>query len=74
MYTLLAVFENLTPMNKDVLKHAFRFLWQGLLAIFVVIALIVITVKLTQYVIERTEKAKKEKETQSQQSRDEERK
>ena len=43
----LLAFENLTPFNWDTIQHALNFLWQGLLAIFVVIGLIVVAVKLT---------------------------
>ena len=46
---LMAAFDNLTPMNWAVLKPALNFLWQGLLAIFVVIGLIIISVKVTAY-------------------------
>ena len=59
---LLAAFDNLTPMNWDVLKPALNFLWQGLLAIFVVIGLIIVAVKITAYVIAKTEEMKKQKE------------
>ena len=64
MFTLksLLVFENLTPMNWTVIKHALNFLWQGLLAIFVVIGLIVIAVKITNYIIVKSEEAKKSRE------------
>ena len=41
MWNLLA-FENLNPMNWEVIKPALNFLWQGMLAIFVVIGLIII--------------------------------
>lgn len=59
---LLAAFDNLTPMNWEVLKPALNFLWQGLLAIFVVIGLIIVAVKITAYVIAKTEEMKKQKE------------
>lgn len=62
MNTLLAIFDNLDPMNWEVIKHALNFLWQGLLAIFVVIGLIVIVVKLAQFVITKAEEAKKARE------------
>lgn len=58
---LLAAFDNLNPMNWDVIKPALNFLWQGLLAIFVVIGAIIIVVKLTQLAIDGAEKAKKNK-------------
>lgn len=59
---LLAVFENLNPMSWEVLKPALNFLWQGLLAIFVVIGLIIISVKLTAFGIAKAEELKKERE------------
>ena len=64
MFTLksLLVFEILTPMNWTVIKHALNVLWQGLLAIFVVIGLIVIAVKITNYIIVKSDEAKKSRE------------
>ena len=59
---LLAAFDNLTPMNWEVLKPALNFLWQGMLAIFVVIGLIIVTVKITAYAIAKADEAKKRKE------------
>lgn len=56
---LLAAFDNLTPMNMDALIPALNFLWQGLLAIFVVIGLIIIAVKLTAFVIAKCDETKK---------------
>lgn len=61
LFSLLA-FDNLTPMNWDVIKHTLNFLWQGLLAIFVVIGLIVIAVKLTSYAIAKCTEWKKKRE------------
>ena len=58
--SLMAVF-NLDPMNWDVIKHALNFLWQGLLAIFIVIGLIIIAVKLTLWIITKCEEAKKKR-------------
>jgi heme/copper-type cytochrome/quinol oxidase subunit 2 len=58
---LLASFDNLTPMNWEVLEPALNFLWQGMLAIFVVIGLIIIVVKLTAYCIAKTEEHKAKK-------------
>jgi len=60
--TLLAIFDNLTPMNWEVIKPALNFLWQGLLAIFIVIGLIVIVVRITATVINKCEEAQKAKE------------
>ena len=58
----LLAFDNLTPMNWEVIKHALNFLWQGLLAIFVVIGLIILVVKITSYAIAKSEAAKKQRE------------
>jgi Na+-transporting methylmalonyl-CoA/oxaloacetate decarboxylase gamma subunit len=62
---LLAAFDNLTPMNWDVLKPALNFLWQGMLAIFVVIGLIIVSVKVVSYAIAKADEAKKRKEEQA---------
>lgn len=62
---ILAAFDNLTPMNWEVIKPALNFLWQGLLAIFVVIGLIIIAVKLTSFCIEKVSEAKKRREENS---------
>lgn len=56
---LLTAFDNLTPMNWEVIAPALNFLWQGLLAIFVVIGLIIIAVKLTAFVISKCDEIKK---------------
>ena len=61
LFSLLA-FDNLTPMNKDVLLPALNFLWQGMLAIFVVIGLIILTVKACNYAIVKAEEMKKARE------------
>ncbi|MBO5240292.1 MAG: hypothetical protein J6B56_02580 [Clostridia bacterium] len=60
--TLLAAFDNLTPMNWEVIAPALNFLWQGLLAIFVVIGLIIVAVKLTAFVIAKCDEMKKRRE------------
>ena len=52
-------------MNKDALIPALHFLWQGLLAIFVVIGLIIIAVKCTQYALAKAEEIKKRREENS---------
>ena len=59
MLNLLLAFENLDPMNWAAIKPALNFLWKGLLAIFVVIALIIVTVKITAVCIQKAEEAKK---------------
>lgn len=58
---ILAAFDNLTPMNWAVLEPALNFLWQGLLAIFVVIGLIILVVKLAMFVIVKIEERRKNK-------------
>lgn len=65
MLNMLLTFDNLTPMNWEVIKHALNFLWQGLLAIFVVIGLIIITVKITALIIDKAAAAKKRREEES---------
>ena len=65
LFSLLA-FDNLTPMNKDVLLPALNFLWQGMLAIFVVIGLIILTVKACNYAIVKAEEMKKAREEAAQ--------
>ena len=62
LFSLLA-FNNLNPMDKTVIVPALHFLWKGLLAIFVVIGLIVLSVKLTAYCVKKAEEAKAAKET-----------
>ena len=54
----LLAFENLTPMNWEVIKVALNILWQGMLAIFVVIGLIILTVKACNYAIVKAEETK----------------
>ena len=61
MLNLLLAFENLNPMNWEVIKPALNFLWKGLLAIFVVILLIIIVVKITSYCITKATEIKKSK-------------
>ena len=55
LFSLLA-FENLKLFdNWNVVLTALDFLWKGLLAIFVVIGLIIVAVKLTAYTIAKAE-------------------
>lgn len=70
--TLLAAFDNLIPRNWEVLAPALNFLWQGLLAIFVVIGLIIIAVKLTAFVIAKCDEMKKRREEAAQNAENEE--
>lgn len=60
MWNLLA-FENLTPLNWDNVLKSLTILWQGLLAIFIVIGLIILAVKLINGSINKIEKMKAEK-------------
>ena len=58
LFSLLA-FENLKLFdNWDVVLTALDFLWKGLLAIFVVIGLIIVAVKLTAYCIAKAAERK----------------
>ena len=65
---LLTAFDNLTPMQWEVIEPALHFLWKGLLAIFVVIGLIVLTVQATAKVIAKLEEAKNAKQEQENQN------
>jgi len=62
MLSMLLAFENLNPMNWEVIKPALNFLWQGLLAIFVVIGLIILAVKVSALCINKATEAKKRRE------------
>ena len=63
---ILATFDNLKFFdNWDVVLTALDFLWKGLLAIFVVIGLIIIVVKLTAYCIAKAGEWKKSREEQN---------
>lgn len=70
LHLLLAAFD-LDPMNWTVIKHALDFLWKGLLAIFVVIGLIILSVKLTQYCLTKAEEMKKRREEKSDEPKNE---
>lgn len=48
---VMAAFENLTPMNWSTIKTALDTTWKGLLAIFAVIFIIIVIVKLIQWII-----------------------
>ena len=71
LFTLLAAFDNLKPMNWKVIKLALDFLWKGLLAIFVVIGLIIISVKLTQYALAKADEIKKRREENASENQNE---
>ena len=59
--SLLAIFEGLTPMNGANLVAALNILWKGVLAIFIVIALIIVAVKAVSYGIQKADEAKKQR-------------
>lgn len=67
---LLAAFDNLKPMQWSVLKPALNFLWQGLLAIFVVIGLIIVAVKIASWAIVKAGEIKKKREEYMQNQED----
>ena len=73
MLNLLLAFENLNPMNWEVIAPALNFLWQGLLAIFVVIGLIIVAVKLTAFVIAKCDEMKKRREEAANETENEQR-
>ena len=61
----MSAFDNLTPMNWDVLRPALNFLWQGMLAIFVVIGLIIVSVKVVSYAIAKADEMKQNKQNET---------
>ncbi|MGN1061623.1 MAG: hypothetical protein ACI4RO_00705 [Candidatus Scatosoma sp.] len=61
LYTLLAS-ASLTPFKWENIKPTFTILWQGLVAIFVVIGLIILAVQLVSWAVRKAEKAKKARE------------
>lgn len=66
LHTLLAIFEGLTPLNTENLIAALHILWKGLLAIFIVIALIIIAVKVSSYIITKCAELKRRAEENAQ--------
>ncbi len=54
------MFDNLTPMNMENILKSFTIMWQGLLAIFIVIGLIVLTVQLTSFIIRKITQMKED--------------
>lgn len=66
--TLKQIFSTLDPMNPDVIKASLQIMWQGLLAIFVVIALIIIVVQLTVFFINQVNKIKADVEKEVEES------
>lgn len=66
MLNFLLAFDDLNFGNNwEVVKHALNFLWQGLLAIFVVIGLIIVVVKLTALAIDKANAIKKQREEEN---------
>ena len=63
---MLLAFENLNPMVWENIQPTLDFLWKGLLAIFVVIGLIILSVKLTAFIFEKATTAKKRREETAQ--------
>lgn len=63
---MLAIFEGLTPMNRENLLSALDILWKGLLAIFIVIALIIVAVKFSAYCIAKCDELKQRAEQNAQ--------
>ncbi|MBR6744189.1 MAG: hypothetical protein IKM00_03115 [Clostridia bacterium] len=54
------MFDNLTPMNIENILKSLTIMWQGLLAIFIVIGLIVLAVQITSFTIRRIAKMKED--------------
>ena len=66
--TLKQIFSTLDPMNPEVIKASLQIMWQGLLAIFVVIALIIIVVQFTIFFINKVNKIKADVEKEVEES------
>ena len=56
--TLKQIFSTLDPFNPEVINASLQIMWQGLLAIFIVIALIIIIVQFTNFAIRKIGKMK----------------
>ncbi|MBQ2989593.1 MAG: hypothetical protein IJD59_10865 [Clostridia bacterium] len=54
------MFDNLTPMNIENILKSLTIMWQGLLAIFIVIGLIVLAVQITSFTIRKIAKMKED--------------
>ena len=54
------MFDNLTPMNIENILKSLTIMWQGLLAIFIVIGLIVLAVQLTSFTIRKIAQMKED--------------
>lgn len=54
------MFDNLTPMNLENIFASLTIMWQGLLAIFIVIGLIILAVQITSFSIRKITKMKED--------------
>ncbi|MBR7161227.1 MAG: hypothetical protein IKD07_02305 [Clostridia bacterium] len=54
------MFNNLTPMNVENILASLTIMWQGLLAIFIVIGLIIIAVQITIFSIKKIAQMKED--------------
>ncbi|MBQ8497773.1 MAG: hypothetical protein IJ489_10025 [Clostridia bacterium] len=66
--TFKQIFSSLDPMNPETIKASLQIMWQGLLAIFVVIALIIVVVLFTNFAIKKIEKMKADVEKEVEES------
>ena len=62
------MFSNLTPLNMENILASLTIMWQGLLAIFIVIGLIVLAVQLTSFTIRKITQMKEDIETKVEES------
>jgi len=54
------MFNNLTPLNVENILASLTIMWQGLLAIFIVIGLIIIAVQITIFSIKKIAQMKED--------------
>jgi len=54
------MFDNLTPMNLENILASLTIMWQGLLAIFIVIGLIILAVQITIFSIKKIAQMKED--------------
>ena len=54
------MFDNLTPMNLENILASLTIMWQGLLAIFIVIGLIILAVQITSFSIRKITQMKED--------------
>ena len=60
-FLLLSVIDS-PAARSETLKASLKILWQGLLAIFIVIGLIILAVQITKFCVNKAETAKKARE------------